>query len=218
MSPFLLPFHPHLHPVWNSTSRYYISLDCCALSQSDTLLVSALSRAQSSATGSHVVHVLCVVDSLARTARRYANKRALSADEGGNAASFMENLAAMVPLLYTGVLEPAVPEGKVGSVAVLTFYRISCLNDGTKYCRSICWPSMWSCCHRLRRRIVHAVDRHSRTLCRQHVALAPLTLNQSRSYDAPCDICTAHVKQTPISLAWFRVCLVEPCPDKCPMK
>ncbi|KZV65178.1 hypothetical protein PENSPDRAFT_690105 [Peniophora sp. CONT] len=93
------------------------------LMKSDTLLVSALSRAQSSATGAHAVHVLYVVDSLARTARRYSNKRALSADEGGNAASFMENLAALVPLLYTGVLAPGVPEGKEKAKKILDIWR-----------------------------------------------------------------------------------------------
>ncbi|VDC03460.1 unnamed protein product [Peniophora sp. CBMAI 1063] len=93
------------------------------LMKSDTLLVSALSRAQSSATGAHAVHVLYVVDSLARTARRYANKRALSADDGGNAASFMENLAALVPILYTGVLTPGVPDGKEKAKKILDIWR-----------------------------------------------------------------------------------------------
>lgn len=160
--------------------------------------------------------MLYVVDSLARTARRYSNKRALSADEGGNAASFMENLAALVPLLYTGVLAPGVPEGKVGSVLDLIVYRISCPGVVARHGRVICWPSVWSCCHHLRRRIVHVVDRNSRSLCRQYVALAPLTQNTRRGYDNLCDNDASCVKQTPISLAWSRPCLVELYPDQLP--
>jgi hypothetical protein len=55
-----------------------------------------------------------VVDSLARTARKYSNKRALAADSStGNAATFLAKLENFLESIFRDIVHPSVPEGKV---------------------------------------------------------------------------------------------------------
>ncbi|KAI0033921.1 hypothetical protein K488DRAFT_46703, partial [Vararia minispora EC-137] len=95
-----------------------------SLMQVDTQLVSSLVRSHKEAHGSNKIQSLYVLDSLARAARRYSNKRALASDSPtGNAATFLVKLEAFLDDIFRDLLSIPAPEAKEKAKKIVDIWR-----------------------------------------------------------------------------------------------
>ncbi|KAI0317157.1 hypothetical protein OF83DRAFT_174914 [Amylostereum chailletii] len=125
-----IEFEPALKEVVNakriSASRMKDVTDMgLGLMQHDTQLVSVLYRTHKSCKSQPKIHSLYVVDSLARAARRYADKHGQTGDANaspGTCATFMLKLENVLDGFFQEMTAPNVPEGKEKSKKILDIW------------------------------------------------------------------------------------------------